>query len=109
MEYVINPRIVEITETGICFRQSNKDKSYNVSFSECAKNFCNENGKRSRTCVAHRDITSFSYVFFSSPKLVVSFKRKRLNTPFSRWRAWKRFHKVRNAIADAGYSTYDMS
>lgn len=100
--------ILEITREGITLRTPNGD--IKISFSECKQNFAFENSLTESNCVATRNITIPSFIFFSNPKIEIIFKKKSfLQHLFSVKRPYSEFHELQKTIQRTGYTTYDMS
>ena len=101
--------VTKVTAEGIEL-QSKKVKRY-IRFAECAKNFSKEKetGEMSGKCVATRNISELSFVFFSHPKAKVVFKKSFFKNIFASKSATRKFLDVQKKIIEAGYTSYDLS
>ena len=107
MNIVVCHKLIDITKTGLTLECA-KEKLH-ISFCDCAKNFSLEKGRKFNTCVATRDITTLSFVFYTQPKTIVVFKRKFLKDLIPGKSATARFLEMQKAIIKAGYTSYDLS
>ena len=100
--------VVSINKRGVVVK--NKDSQAKIDFEECSKNYANENSLEVSKCVATRDITTLTFTFYSNPKVVLMFqKRRSLLNIFTEKSAIKQFLELQNLINRYGYSTYDLS
>ena len=106
MNDVICHNIIDVTKEGITL-ESAGEKIY-IDFANCAKNFSLEKGKVCK-CVATRDITKLSFVFYTQPKTNVVFKKSFFKEFFACKSAISKFLDLHKAIAEAGYTSYDLS
>ena len=97
----------EITPRGIVLSDGASERF--IDFDECAKNFAAENSLGSSRCVATRDITGLTFIFFTKPKAEISFKTHMIKRLFTGRSASKEFDELRKAIIRNGYTTYDLS
>lgn len=107
MNSIICHNAINVTEDGITVESATK-KIY-INFDICAQNFSLEKGKEFSKCVATRDITTLSFVFYTQPKTNLIFKRKFFKDLISRKSAVNKFLDVQKAITEAGYTSYDIS
>lgn len=106
MNNVICHKVIDVTKKGITLDSAGK-KIY-IDFDECAKNFSIEKGKVCK-CVATRDITKLSFIFYTYPKTTIIFKRKFLKDLIAGKSAVSKFLNMQKAIVEAGYTSYDLS
>ena len=90
-----------------------KDGLHWINLSECAMNFQALHPKANR-CVAERDITNFSFTFFTSGIFTkIVFKKRFLTGLFNdkllKGSRAQRFHAFSKMIDSCGYTTYDLS
>lgn len=107
MKQIVCHGIICVDAQGIILRCQNSDIT--IQFEECAKNFAYENALNVSKCVATRDITSLSFVFFTEPKTNIVFKKNLMKDLFFGRSAFDKFIELQNAIIKVGYSSYDMS
>ena len=86
-----------------------KKKELCIHFDDCAKNFAVEQGIELSKCVAMRDITSLSFIFYTLPKTKVIFKKHLIKDLIREKSAVQKFLDLQNAIIEAGYTSYDLS
>ena len=98
--------IKEITSKGISLKNG-----VFIDFSACAKNFKEANPQSSGKCVREREITDWSFTFYTDPKpIMIKFlPRNKLIEFFSPNDTLKRFHSLQNKITAFGYTTYDLT
>lgn len=106
MNNVIFHKLIDVTKEGITL-ESNVEKIY-IDFNDCVKNYSLEKGKKCN-CVADRDITTLSFTFYTNPKTNVIFQRTFLKKLGARKTAISEFLDMQKAIAEAGYTSYDLS
>ncbi len=101
----------EISKDGAVFKKSTKSSSERVyiNFADCIRNFCDEFGGNSQTCVAARDVLNFTFTFYTVPKTVVCFSKGRRRGLLSNHLAAKRFHALQKRLREFGFTTYDMT
>lgn len=104
---IICHSVIEVTESEVILKTSKGRIS--INFDDCAKNFSLEKGVESCNCVATRDITSLSYIFFTVPKIKVIFKKHFFYDFVTGKTAVNKFLDLQKAIVHAGYTTYDLS
>ena len=103
----------------ICFDVVNADRSgitvkgdwadMKISFAECAKNYAKERSLATSNCVATRDATTLTYIFYTDPKTKVIFKKRFLQGLFSEKTAVVKFLELQRIIRKYGYTSYDLS
>ncbi len=101
----------EISKDGAVFENPTKSGSERVyiNFADCIRNFSDEFGCQSKTCVAARDALSLTFTFYTVPKTVVCFRRGRKRGLLSDYFAAKRFHALQKRLREFGFTTYDMT
>lgn len=107
MNSMICNKVIAVTEEGIML-ESQKKRIY-ACFDDCAKNFLLEKGNKFSKCVATRDVTTLSFVFYTQPKTKVVFKKYFLNDLVTGKSAESKFFDLQKAIVEAGYTSYDLS
>ena len=97
--------ILGISKTGIALRSFGF-----INFKECAYNFKQTEGGSGK-CVGERDITDFSFTFYTSPKpIMIKFVEKNKFIEFiAKENTKSRFNKLQKQILQYGYRTRDMS
>ena len=82
-----------------------------IDFSVCAENFKKAYPDGNGKCVGERNITDWSFIFYSSPRpITIKFiPKNRLIEVFSANNTMKRFHSLQRKIDDYGYTTYDLT
>lgn len=103
----------------ICFDVVNADRSgitvkgdradVKISFAECAKNYAKEKSLATSNCVATRDATKLTFIFYTHPKTRVTFKKRFLQGLFSGKTAVGKFLELQRTIRRYGYTSYDLS
>ena len=106
MNNIICHNVIDVTKEGVTL-ESAGEKIY-IDFDDCVKNFSLEKGKVCK-CVATRDITTLSFVFYTQPKTTVVFKRSFFKELIARKSATSKFLDLQKAIVEAGYTSYDLS
>ena len=99
-------KVLEVTEKGIMLDFAG-GKIF-IDFDDCAKNCSLETGKDCK-CVATRDITKWSFTFYTYPKTDVIFKRGFFKNLFAGRSAESEFLKLQKIIVEAGYTSFDLS
>ena len=107
MNKIICRNIINTVEGGIII-ETPKTKKF-ICFRGCAMNFSLETGNVINRCVAIRDISTLSYVFYTQPKTKVFFKNNCFNNFFVRKSATTKFTDLQQIIIDSGYTSYDLS
>lgn len=79
-----------------------------IPLSECARNYSVENNINS-LCVATRDITNLSFVFYMNPKIKVVLKENWFRRLFTGRSAIKLFLDIQRAITELGYTSFDLT
>lgn len=105
MNNIIVRKVIDITKDGLTL-ESTRGKIY-IDFNDCVNNFFLEKGGNGK-CVATRNITTLSFVFYTHPKTYVIFKR-RVFKDIIRGSATKAFLYLQKAIVEVGYTSYDLS
>ena len=103
---VFSPRSFEINND--CIILHSKNKKLLISLKECAQNYSIEN-KTNSSCVATRDITSLSFIFYSKPQIKVVLRDNLLWHLFKRQSAVRLFLDLERAIIELGYTSFDLS
>lgn len=107
MNSTICQKVSSITETELILET--KQGKIRIPFAECAKNCAMERGKAVSKCVANRDITTLSFVFYTIPKTKVIFRASVAEKIFGNKSAIRKFLDLQKAIIEAGYTSYDLS
>ncbi len=107
MHDIICTEVISINHSGIKVRDKNKDVT--INFEECAKNYANEMSFETSKCVATRDITNLTFIFYTQPKIKLVFKKHFFNDLFSRKTAINKFLELQKAINKYGFTSYDLS
>ncbi len=107
MNNLICHNVIDVTKEGITL-ESAGDKIY-IDFGECAKNFSLEKGSEFCKCVASRDITTLSFIFYTQPKTNVVFKKRFFKDLIAGKSAISKFLDMQKAIVKVGYTSYDLS
>lgn len=80
-----------------------------INFKECVYNF-NQIYGGSGKCIGERNITEFSFTFYTSPKpIIIKFIQKNRFKFVTKNNTISRFHSLQKQIEGYGYSTRDMS
>ena len=106
MNNIICHNVIDVTKEGITL-ESAGEKIY-IDFDDCVKNFSLEKGKVCK-CVATRDITTLSFVFYTQPKTNVVFKKNFFKDLIMGKSAVSKFLDMQKGIVEAGYTSYDLS
>lgn len=101
-----NPSSFEINKE--CIILYSRKKRITISLSECAQNYSIENNTNS-LCVATRDITCLTFIFYSNPKTKVVLKDNLLWHLFKGRSAVRLFLDLERAITELGYTSFDLS
>ncbi len=80
-----------------------------IRFNECAKNYAKEKSIQESKCVALRDITKCTFVFYTSPKTILIFKGGVLKYLRCGKTATDKFISLQKEIEKYGYTSYDLS
>lgn len=107
MKRVIFQGIIDTGKDGITIESP--DGKVFINFNECAKNFSSEHGDSSAKCVATRDITSMTFIFYTAPKTEIVFEKRSLKSFFRQKSVKDKFSEMQKAIDEAGYRSYDLS
>lgn len=78
MNDIICFEIVDINISGIIL----KNKNIFICFDDCAKNYANEKSLKKSKCIATRDITNLTFIFYTKPKTKVVLKKHFLRDIF---------------------------
>ena len=100
-------QLVDINRWGITVNDGKTN--IDIFFEECAKNYANEKSLETSRCVATRDITRLTFVFYSIPKVKIVFKKHFFKDLFSEKSAVNHFLSLQDAINKYGYTSYDLS
>lgn len=106
MNNIICHKVIAVTKTGVEL-ESNGEKIY-IDFDRCAKNYSLERGKVCK-CVATRDVTKLAFTFYTYPQTSLIFKKSFLKDLIASKSATRKFLDMQKAIAEAGYTSYDLS
>ena len=106
MNNIICYNVASVTKEGVVL-DCQKNKIY-IDFADCAKNFSLENNKFSK-CVATRDITTLTFIFYTQPKTKVIFKKCFLKEFIGGKTAVNKFLNLQKFIIESGYTSYDLS
>ena len=81
-----------------------------INFRECEYNFKQSEGGSGK-CIGERDITDYSFTFYTSPKpiMIVFIEKNKFIEFISKKNTISRFNKLQKQIMKYGYSTRDMS
>lgn len=98
--------ISEITAQGITL----KNGMY-IDFAECAEVWAKVNSLEKSKCVGEREITDWSFTFYTLPKpvMIKFIKKGMLAEFFSKRDTLHRFQYLQNKICEYGYRTFDIS
>ncbi len=107
MNEIICFEIMSMNKKGITLKH--QDATIFVDFKECAKNFANENSLETSKCVAERDITALTFIFYMNPKVKVVFKKQFFKNLLSGKTAVQKFQDLQSFIIKAGFTSYDLS
>ena len=107
MDEMIDLDMAEIGPAGITVKSGETDIT--IRFEECARNYAREKALQTSRCVAERDITRLTFVFYTEPKLRAVFKKHFFRAPFSGQTAARKFRKLQKAIENYGDTSYDAS
>lgn len=101
----------EISMDGAVFENPSKNGAERVyiNFADCIKNFSEEYGGQSRTCVAARDALNLTFTFYTVPKTTICFRKGRRRGLLSDYFAAKRFRALQKRLSDFGLTSYDMT
>lgn len=103
----IYTQIESINKDGLTVKNGNKFVF--ISFEECAKNYALENSLKKSRCVAERDITKLIFIFYTEPKIRLTFKKRFFIDWLPFKHATSEFRELQKAIISYGYTTYDLS
>ncbi len=107
MDSIVCYDIINIDNEGITLKHS--EGNVYICFKECANNYAIENMLNTSNCVATRNISTLSFVFYTVPRTQVVFRKNFLRTLVCGKSAIIRFHDLQKAIVNAGYTSYDLS
>ncbi|MBQ9745409.1 MAG: hypothetical protein IJW21_01125, partial [Clostridia bacterium] len=82
-----------------------------IFFAECAEVWAKLNSLEKSKCVGEREMTGWSFTFYTLPKpvMIKFIKKGRMAEFFSKRDTLHRFHCLQNKICEYGYRTFDMS
>lgn len=98
---------VTVNEIGVTITE-NEIKTC-IKFNECARNYAKEKSIQESKCVALRDITKCTFVFYTSPKTVLIFRGGFLKYLRCGKTATDKFIELQKKIEKYGYVSYDLS
>lgn len=98
---------INVNEKGITVLEN--DIEIFIQFEECAKNYAKEKSMQESKCVALRDITKCTYVFYTSPKTILVFRGSFLKYLRYGKSATDKFIGLQKKIEEYGYISYDLS
>lgn len=104
---VICSEMINVNHCGITLK-SGKDEIF-INFEECAKNYAKENSLKISSCIAARDITTLTFIFYTNPKTKLIFNKGFFKSILYKKSAVDRFIALQKLINDYGYRTYDLS
>lgn len=107
MSDIVCYNVVTIDSKGITLKHQ-KNNIY-ICFEECAQNYAAEKALITSKCVAVRDITTLSFVFYTHPKIKLVFKKHLLGNFIPNKSAVNKFLYLQKAIEKFGYNSYDLS
>ena len=107
MNDIASFEIINICNAGITLKHENAITF--INFNECAKNYAKENSLKMSRCVAERDITTYTFTFYTNPKVKLVFKRIPLKERLLGKTKFSKFRDLQNAIIKAGFLTFDLS
>ncbi len=97
--------VAEITDQGITL---SNEKT--ISFADCVKNYALYNDTKGLPIIGERDITDLSFMFYSSPRIVmIKFLKKPWLVELFSTSVYQRFHNLQKQINSFGYITRDLS
>lgn len=99
--------IVDIDKLGVTLKTDTSNVY--ISFDECIQNYAKENSIKKNKCVAVRDVTTLTFIFYTEPKTTVIFKKKFWRDIFIRQNAVNKFLELQTALNNYGYTSYDLS
>jgi len=101
----------EISRDGAVFENPSKKKAKRIciNFADCIKNFSEEYGWQSQTCVAERDALNLTFTFYTVPKTTICFRNSRKRGRLLDYFAAKRFHSLQRRLGELGLTSYDMT
>lgn len=96
--------IAEITDKGIILKNG-----CSIDFSECAETFKIIHSVAESKCIAGRNITDFSFTFYTLPKptMIKFIEKNAFIELFSKRNTRQRFYELQKKINELGYTTYD--
>lgn len=114
MPKVWDHNIVAINQTNSTIVVRKGKTVHVIDLSICAKNFKNEYGVASGTCVGDRNITDKYFCLHTSGMKTMAYFKKIYVYNFFGNKIFKgtrtqRFHQLQKAITQLGYTTYDLT
>ena len=80
------------------------------AFADCVKNYALYNDTKGLPIIGERDITDLSFMFYSSPRIVmIRFLKKPWLVELFSTSVYQRFHNLQKQINSFGYITRDLS
>ena len=107
MDEMIDLDTAKIGPAGITVKSGGTDVV--IRFEECARNYAREKALQTSRCIAERDITKLTFVFYTEPKLRAGFKKRFFRELLPGQTAARKFRKLQKAIENYGYTSYDAS
>ena len=107
MECAVCYEIMKIEATGLTLKY--KGAPLFVCFEDCAKNYACENGLEKSRCIAVRDITKLTFMFFTEPKTYLVFKKSFWKALMTGKSAAQRFMELQKKILQYRYTSFDLS
>lgn len=107
MDNIICHEVVDINSKGITLKYRNSNVF--IEFEECARNYAKQNFLNSSKCVAVRDITALTFIFYTCPKTKMVFKKNFLTSLFTGKSAVSKFMDLQNSINRFGFTSFDLS
>lgn len=103
----ITPDRIHIESDGISL--IHRKQKICIQFSACAKNYAADNSIEISTCVGTRDVTALSFIFYTTPKVKVLFKKHFIKELIPGMSAFNKFRQMQKIITQLGYTSYDLS
>ena len=107
MSEIVCCDVISIDSKGITLKHQ-KNNIY-IYFDECARNYATEKALITNKCIAERDITTLSFIFYTLPKTKLVFKKHLLGKFIPNKSALNKFFYLQKAIEEFGYVSYDLS
>lgn len=96
--------IAEVTAKGIILKNGGS-----IVFAECSETFKIIHSIEENKCVGERDISDFSFMFYTYPKptMIKYIEKNAFIEFFSKRNTRQRFFELQRKIIEFGYKTYD--